>query len=48
VLGGLSRLAGVQEGPQPLLAGPLASAEKAQSLCDTLSARGQHCRALPL
>ncbi|HEX5079190.1 MAG TPA: tetratricopeptide repeat protein [Geminicoccaceae bacterium] len=48
VLGGLSRLAGVQEGPQPLLAGPLASAEKAQSLCETLSARGQHCRALPL
>jgi Flp pilus assembly protein TadD len=48
VLGGLSRLAGVQEGPQPLLAGPLASAEKAQSLCDRLSERGQHCRALPL
>jgi Flp pilus assembly protein TadD len=48
VLGGLSRLAGVQEGAQPLLAGPLASAEKAQLLCDKLSARGQHCRALPL
>jgi Flp pilus assembly protein TadD len=48
LLGGLSRLAGVQEGPQPLLAGPLESAAKAQSLCDSLSARGQHCRALPL
>jgi hypothetical protein len=47
-LGSLSRLAGGQEGLQPLLAGPLASAEKAQSLCETLSARGQHCRALPL
>jgi Flp pilus assembly protein TadD len=48
LLGSLSRLAGVQEGPQPLLAGPLASAEQAQSLCENLSARGQHCRALPL
>ena len=48
LLGGLSRLAGVQEGPQPLLAGPLSSADQAQSLCDTLSARGQHCQALPL
>ncbi len=48
LLGGLSRLAGVQEGPQPLLAGPLANAAEAQSLCDTLSGRGQHCRALPL
>lgn len=48
LLGSLSRLAGVQEGPQPLLAGPLASADKAQSLCEVLSARGQHCRALPL
>jgi len=47
-LGSLSRLAGGQEGRQPLLAGPLASAEKAQTLCETLSARGQHCRALPL
>lgn len=47
-LGSLSRLAGAQEGRQPLLAGPLASAEKAQALCDALSAHGQHCRALPL
>jgi Flp pilus assembly protein TadD len=47
-LGSLSRLAGAQEGGQPLLAGPLASAEKAQALCEALSARGQHCSALPL
>lgn len=47
-LGSLSRLAGAQEGHQPLLAGPIASAEKAQALCETLTARSQHCRALPL
>ncbi|MGH6915612.1 MAG: tetratricopeptide repeat protein, partial [Geminicoccales bacterium] len=48
LLGKMSRLAGVQEGPQPLLAGPIASAAQAQSLCEELEARGQHCRALPL
>jgi Flp pilus assembly protein TadD len=47
-LGGLSRLAGAQDGRQPLLAGPLASAEKAQALCESLTAHGQQCRALPL
>jgi Flp pilus assembly protein TadD len=48
LLGDLSRLAGVQDGEQPLLAGPLADAERAQSLCGTLKGRGQHCRALAL
>jgi len=48
VLGELSRLAGVQDGGQPLLAGPLADAERAQSVCGTLRVRGQDCRALAL
>ena len=48
LLGDLSRLAGVQDGEQPLLVGPLADAERAQSLCGTLKGRGQHCRALAL
>lgn len=48
VLGDLSRLAGVQDGSQPLLVGPLADAEKAQLLCGTLRVRGQSCRALAL
>lgn len=48
LLGDLSRLAGVQDGRQPLLVGPLADAERAQSLCGTLRVRGQHCRALAL
>jgi hypothetical protein len=48
LLGSLSRLAGAQEGAQPLLAGPVASAEQAQALCENLRARGQHCEALPL
>ena len=48
LLGDLSRLAGVQDGQQPLLAGPLADAERAQSLCSSLRGRGQDCRALAL
>jgi tetratricopeptide (TPR) repeat protein len=48
LLGDLTRLAGVQDGQQPLLVGPLADAEQAQSLCGTLRGRGQHCRALAL
>jgi Flp pilus assembly protein TadD len=48
LLGDLSRLAGVQDGQQPLLVGPLADAERAQSLCTTLRGRGQDCRALAL
>jgi Flp pilus assembly protein TadD len=48
LLGRLSRLAGVEEGRQPLLIGPLASADRAQSLCSQLEGRGQPCRALAL
>jgi Flp pilus assembly protein TadD len=48
LLGHLSRLAGVENGRQPLLVGPLAGAEQAQSLCADLERRGQRCRALPL
>ena len=48
LLGQLSRLAGVEEGRQPLLVGPLAGADQAQSLCGNLERRGQRCRALPL
>ena len=48
VLGELSRLAGVQDGGQPLLVGPLADAERAQSVCGTLRGRGQSCSALAL
>jgi len=48
VLGELSRLAGVQDGSQPLLVGPLADAERAQSVCGTLRGRGQSCSALAL
>ena len=48
LLGDLTRLAGVQDGQQPLLVGPLADAERAQALCSTLRVRGQNCRALAL
>jgi len=48
LLGHLSRLAGVENGRQPLLVGPLASADRAQSLCSQLEGRGQPCRALAL
>jgi Flp pilus assembly protein TadD len=48
LLAGFGRLAGSQDGGQPLLAGPLASAESAESLCAQLMARGQTCRALAL
>jgi Flp pilus assembly protein TadD len=48
LLGSLSRLAGVEAGRQPLLVGPVASADSAQSLCSQLEGRGQPCRALAL
>jgi Flp pilus assembly protein TadD len=48
VLGDLSRLAGVQDGSQPLLVGPLADAARAQSVCGALRTRGQSCSALAL
>jgi Flp pilus assembly protein TadD len=48
LLGGLTRLAGAEGGPQPLLVGPLASAEQAEGLCGSLRNTGQACRAVPL
>jgi Flp pilus assembly protein TadD len=42
------RLAGAQSGSQPLLVGPMATAEKAESLCDDLAARGLACRPMAL
>jgi Flp pilus assembly protein TadD len=48
LLGNLNRLAGVENGPQPLLVGPLADADQAQALCGDLERRGQRCRAQPL
>jgi hypothetical protein len=48
LLGQLSRLAGLEDGVQPLLVGPVVNAEQAQSLCNDLAVRGQRCRALPL
>lgn len=44
LLVGLDRLAGADGGPQPLLVGPVATAEKAESLCGDLEIRGQVCR----
>ena len=41
LLGNLSRLAGVENGPQLLLVGPLVSADQAQALCGDLERRGQ-------
>lgn len=48
VLGELDRLAGTEQGSQPLLVGPLATAKTAEQLCGTLEGRGQTCRALAL
>jgi Flp pilus assembly protein TadD len=48
LLGQLGRLAGVEDGRQPLLVGPVAGADQAQTLCGDLERRGQRCRALPL
>lgn len=48
LLGELDRLAGTEQGSQPLLVGPLANAKAAEQLCNTLKGRGQSCRALAL
>jgi Flp pilus assembly protein TadD len=48
LLGQLTRLAGAQDGAQPLLVGPLANADQAQALCGSLKGRGQDCRPLAL
>jgi Flp pilus assembly protein TadD len=48
LLGSFTRLAGVQDGPQPLLVGPLDDAARAQSLCENLKGLGHACRPLAL
>lgn len=48
LLSRLDRLAGAEKGRQPLLVGPMATAEKAESLCGNLAERGQTCRPLAL
>lgn len=48
LLNRLDRLAGAENGRQPLLVGPMATAEKAERLCDDLASRGQVCRPLAL
>lgn len=47
-LRGLNRLAGASSGAQPLLVGPVADAEQAESLCGSLRSRGASCRPVPL
>lgn len=48
LLSRLDRLAGAENGRQPLLVGPMATAEKAESLCSDLAGRGQNCRPMAL
>jgi len=48
LLSRMDRLAGAENGRQPLLAGPVATAEQAESLCSDLSNRGQACRPMAL
>lgn len=48
LLSRFDRLAGAEKGRQPLLVGPLGTAEKAESLCGTLTDRGQTCRPMAL
>ncbi len=48
LLGNFGRLAGTEQGAQPLLVGPLATAKDAERLCGNLEIRGQACKALAL
>ena len=48
LLSRLDRLAGAESGRQPLLVGPMATAERAESLCGSLTSRGQTCRPMAL
>jgi len=48
LLSNLGRLAGTEQGSQPLLVGPLATAKAAEKLCGNLEIRGQTCKALAL
>jgi tetratricopeptide (TPR) repeat protein len=47
-LGSLGRMAGIEDGRQPLLAGPLASESDARRACTRLAGQGQPCRAVAL
>jgi hypothetical protein len=48
LLSSFDRLAGAEQGSQPLLVGPLATSEAAEQLCGNLEVRGQSCKALAL
>lgn len=48
LLGEFDRLAGTEQGSQPLLVGPLGTAKTAEQLCNNLEAQGQACKALAL
>ncbi len=48
LLGELTRLAGVQDGRQPLLVGPLSDPTQTDSLCGKLRERGQRCESVAL
>lgn len=48
LLSRFDQLAGAESGRQPLLVGPMATAEKAESLCSDLADRGQACQPMAL
>lgn len=48
LLSPFDHLAGAESGRQPLLVGPMATAEKAETLCSSLASRGQVCRPMAL
>lgn len=48
LLNRLDKLAGAEKGRQPLLVGPVATSEQAESLCNDLAGRGQSCRPMAL
>ena len=48
LLSRFDHLAGAETGRQPLLVGPMATAETAESLCGSLADRGQTCRPMAL
>lgn len=48
LLSHFDHLAGAESGRQPLLIGPMATAEKAETLCSSLANRGQACRPMAL
>ncbi len=48
LLSQFDQLTGAESGRQPLLVGPMATAEKAETLCSNLASRGQMCRPMAL